>query len=54
MVLIGRFLNGFGSARAINRRYIADTFSKADRTAASADFVTSGALGMAMGPAIGE
>jgi MFS family permease len=52
MVLIGRFLNGFGSARAINRRYIADTFSKADRTAASADFVTSGALGMAFGPAI--
>jgi hypothetical protein len=52
MVLVGRFLNGFGSARSINRRYIADTFSKADRTAASADFVSSGAFGMAMGPAI--
>ncbi|KAG7370477.1 major facilitator superfamily transporter [Nitzschia inconspicua] len=52
MVLLGRFFNGFGSARSINRRYIADTFSKADRTAASADFVTSGALGMATGPAI--
>jgi Na+/melibiose symporter-like transporter len=52
MVLLGRFFNGFGSARSINRRYIADTFSKADRTAASADFVTSGALGMAAGPAI--
>ena len=50
MVLIGRFLNGFGSARSINRRYIADAFSKADRTAASAAFVTSGALGMAAGP----
>lgn len=51
MVLVGRFLNGFGSARSINRRYIADVFSKADRTAASADFVTYAALGMAAGPA---
>eukprot|EP00536_Pseudo-nitzschia_multiseries_P008129 jgi/Psemu1/240912/estExt_Genewise1.C_2010016 len=51
MVLIGRFLVGFGSARSINRRYIADVFSKADRTAASADFVTYAALGMAAGPA---
>lgn len=52
MVMVGRFLNGFGSARSINRRYIADAFSKADRTAASANFVSSGALGMAAGPAI--
>ena len=52
MVLLGRFLNGFGSARSINRRYIADVFSKRERTAASAAFVTSGALGMAVGPAI--
>ena len=51
MVLFGRFLVGFGSARSINRRYIADVFSKADRTAASADFVTYSALGMAAGPA---
>jgi hypothetical protein len=51
-VLIGRLLNGFGSARSINRRYIADTFSKEDRTAASAAFVTAGALGMAAGPAV--
>jgi len=51
MVLLGRFLVGFGSARSINRRYIADVFSKADRTAASADFVTYAALGMAAGPA---
>jgi MFS family permease len=52
LVMIGRFLNGFGSARSINRRFIADTFSRAERTAASADFVTAGALGMAAGPAI--
>lgn len=52
MVIIGRYLNGFGSARAINRRYIADTFSRRERTAASAAFVTAGALGMAFGPAI--
>jgi len=50
--MIGRGLNGFGSARAINRRFIADTFSKRDRTAASASFVTAGALGMACGPAL--
>jgi len=50
MVLLGRFFVGFGSARSINRRYIADVFSKADRTAASADFVTYAALGMAAGP----
>jgi hypothetical protein len=51
-VLAGRLLNGFGSARSINRRYVADTFSKEDRTAASAAFVTAGALGMAAGPAV--
>ena len=51
-VLIGRFLNGFGSARSINRRFIADTFNKQDRTAASAAFVTAAALGMAAGPAL--
>jgi hypothetical protein len=45
-VMIGRFLNGFGSARSINRRFIADTFSSSDRTAASAAFVSAGALGM--------
>lgn len=51
-VMIGRALNGFGSARAINRRFIADTFAKRERTAASAAFVTAGALGMASGPAL--
>lgn len=52
LVLVGRLLNGFGSARSINRRYIADTYSRSERTAASAYFVTAGALGMAAGPAI--
>lgn len=52
LVLLGRFLNGFGSARAINRRFIADAFSHADRTAASAAFVASGAAGMSCGPAL--
>ena len=51
MVMLGRFFVGFGSARSINRRYIADVFSKADRTAASASFVSYAALGMAAGPA---
>mmetsp|Transcript_209 Transcript_209/g.290 ORF Transcript_209/g.290 Transcript_209/m.290 type:complete len:806 (+) Transcript_209:206-2623(+) len=51
MVLVGRLLNGFGGARAINRRFIADSFSRKERTAASADFVTAGALGMSAGPA---
>jgi hypothetical protein len=51
-VLMGRLMNGFGSARSINRRYIADSYSRVERTAASAAFVTAGALGMAAGPAI--
>jgi predicted MFS family arabinose efflux permease len=52
LIFIGRILNGFGGARAINRRYIADAYSRSDRTAASASFVTAGALGMAVGPAL--
>lgn len=52
LVLAGRFLNGFGSARAINRRFIADAFSNVERTAASAAFVASGAAGMSCGPAL--
>jgi len=52
MVMVGRLLNGFGSARSINRRYIADTFPPRQRTAESANFVTAGALGMAAGPAL--
>ncbi|KAI9916894.1 hypothetical protein PsorP6_017801 [Peronosclerospora sorghi] len=52
MALTGRMLNGFGGARAINRRYIADNYSREERTQASALFVTSSALGMAAGPAL--
>ncbi|KAF0690550.1 Aste57867_18066 [Aphanomyces stellatus] len=52
MVLIGRVLNGFGGARSINRRYIADNYSREERTGASALFVTYSALGMSAGPAL--
>ena len=52
LIFLGRLLNGFGGARAINRRYIADAYPKSGRTAASAAFVTAGALGMAAGPAL--
>jgi hypothetical protein len=52
LVMIGRLMNGFGSARSINRRYIADSYSYSERTAASAAFVTASALGMATGPAL--
>lgn len=48
--MLGRLLSGFGSARALNRRYIADTFSSHERTSASATFVTAGALGTSAGP----
>lgn len=52
MVMLGRLISGFGSARALNRRYIADTFAPKERTAASAAFVTAGALGTSAGPAL--
>lgn len=52
LVMLGRLLSGFGSARALNRRYIADTFPVRERTAASATFVTAGALGTSAGPAL--
>lgn len=52
MAIAGRLLNGFGGARAINRRYIADNYSREERTQASAMFVTASALGMAAGPAM--
>ena len=41
---------GAGAARAVSRRYIADFVPKAGRTRASAAFVGSAALGMALGP----
>jgi MFS family permease len=50
--MVGRLFSGFGSARALNRRYIADTYPSRERTAASAAFVTAGALGTSAGPAI--
>jgi MFS family permease len=52
-VLVGRLLSGLGSCRPINRRYIADAYSTADRTAASAQFVAVGSFGMALGPFLG-
>ncbi|KDO26892.1 hypothetical protein SPRG_07606 [Saprolegnia parasitica CBS 223.65] len=51
MVLLGRVLNGLGGARSINRRYIADNYSREERTIGSALFVTYSALGMSAGPA---
>ena len=41
-----------GGARAVNRRYISDHVPSKQRTAASAAFVSAGALGMAAGPFI--
>eukprot|EP00977_Amphora_coffeiformis_P015384 scaffold4510_cov183-Amphora_coffeaeformis.AAC.69 len=52
LVILGRLIGGFGSARSINRRYIADTYPLHQRTAASAGFVTAGALGTSTGPAL--
>ncbi|KAG7339917.1 major facilitator superfamily transporter [Nitzschia inconspicua] len=53
-VLIGRLMSGMGSCRPINRRYIADAYSTAERTAASAHFVAVGCFGMALGPFLGS
>ncbi|OVA11870.1 SPX [Macleaya cordata] len=52
VLLIGRLLCGFGSARAVNRRYISDCVPLKIRMQASAGFVSASALGMACGPAI--
>eukprot|EP00584_Thalassiosira_punctigera_P006648 CAMPEP_0172540916 /NCGR_PEP_ID=MMETSP1067-20121228/11820_1 /TAXON_ID=265564 ORGANISM="Thalassiosira punctigera, Strain Tpunct2005C2" /NCGR_SAMPLE_ID=MMETSP1067 /ASSEMBLY_ACC=CAM_ASM_000444 /LENGTH=900 /DNA_ID=CAMNT_0013326849 /DNA_START=131 /DNA_END=2833 /DNA_ORIENTATION=+ len=52
MVLIGRMLTGFGSARVINRRYIADYYSIEERTLGMANFVSASAFGMALGPGL--
>mmetsp|Transcript_42954 Transcript_42954/g.103842 ORF Transcript_42954/g.103842 Transcript_42954/m.103842 type:complete len:872 (+) Transcript_42954:141-2756(+) len=53
-VLLGRLMQGLGSCRPINRRYIADAYSTAERTAASAIFVAVGSFGMALGPFLGS
>mmetsp|Transcript_7795 Transcript_7795/g.48330 ORF Transcript_7795/g.48330 Transcript_7795/m.48330 type:complete len:752 (+) Transcript_7795:5453-7708(+) len=50
LLLLGRLLNGFGAARGIGRRYIADFVPKHHRTGASAAFVASSTIGMALGP----
>lgn len=42
----------FGSARAVNRRYISDCVPAKMRLKASAAFVSASALGMACGPAL--
>ncbi|PRQ17851.1 putative SPX domain, major facilitator superfamily [Rosa chinensis] len=52
VLLIGRLLCGFGSARAVNRRYISDCVPLRIRMQASAGFVSASALGMACGPAL--
>ncbi|XAR55025.1 hypothetical protein NMG60_11030396 [Bertholletia excelsa] len=52
VLLIGRLLCGFGSARAVNRRYISDCVPLNIRMQASAGFVSASALGMACGPAL--
>ncbi|CAA7018559.1 unnamed protein product [Microthlaspi erraticum] len=52
LLLIGRLLCGFGSARAVNRRYISDCVPLKIRMQASAGFVSASALGMACGPAL--
>lgn len=52
MVLVGRLMTGFGSARTINRRYIADYYNLEERTAGMAVFVSASALGMALGPGL--
>uniref|UniRef100_A0A5B6ZET5 SPX domain-containing protein n=1 Tax=Davidia involucrata TaxID=16924 RepID=A0A5B6ZET5_DAVIN len=52
VLLIGRLFCGFGSARAVNRRYISDCVPLKMRMQASAGFVSASALGMACGPAL--
>lgn len=52
MVLLGRLMTGFGSARSINRRYVADYYSIEERTAGMADFVSASAFGMSVGPGL--
>uniref|UniRef100_A0A5B6ZHC1 SPX domain-containing protein n=1 Tax=Davidia involucrata TaxID=16924 RepID=A0A5B6ZHC1_DAVIN len=52
VLLIGRLFCGFGSARAVNRRYISDCVPLKVRMQASAGFVSASALGMACGPAL--
>lgn len=52
IAVIGRFFIGFGGARAVNRRFIADYAPRSQRVQRSAEFVTYSAIGMAGGPAL--
>ncbi|KAL8112402.1 SPX domain-containing membrane protein At4g22990-like [Apium graveolens] len=52
VLILGRLCCGFGSARAVNRRYISDCVPLKIRMQASAGFVSASALGMACGPAL--
>lgn len=52
LIFIGRMMTGLGAPRGICRRYIADHVSVDNRTQASSNFVTAGALGLAVGPLI--
>jgi hypothetical protein len=51
-IFLGRLLTGLSGPRVISRRYIVDHVALEDRTAASSQFVTAGALGLACGPLI--
>ena len=46
----GRVLTGLGSSRVICRRFIVDHVPLGERTEASRNFITAGALGLAFGP----
>jgi hypothetical protein len=50
LIFAGRFVNGLGGCRAVNRRYIADSVRVENRTRESAAFIAAGAVGMACGP----
>ncbi|CAL5227554.1 g10545 [Coccomyxa viridis] len=50
LLFLARLITGFGSARTVNRRYIALFVAYKDRTWASALFVSLSAVGMALGP----
>lgn len=49
-LLLARLITGLGSARSVNRQYIADFVPTKHRTAASAGFVMASTLGMSAGP----
>ncbi|BDA46399.1 SPX domain-containing membrane protein At1g63010 [Coccomyxa sp. Obi] len=50
LLFLARLVTGLGSARTVNRRYIAIFVAYKDRTWASALFVSLSAVGMALGP----